>query len=403
VLAHLAFLFLGLTPAPASSQEEEPPPRAVLGKFKIEEYGRERRLLYNDILLATQIHGTHWADDLVPLGPPSPWEAIAFAGAEKAWVPELEPLTYHHRSGPIGALFQHLRNRKVGFDASRRIGVLGLGNGAVACYAIPGQKVTFYETHPELKKLVAESDEHFTHLRAARKRGVSVDFRFGDTRKLLKDDKDRRYGVLIVETHDTGFDPGDRLTLEAIRLYMDRLDRDGIVAVHVSNKEYNLEPVVARIVTELNLGGRIWGDGSEGVPGKTSSTWVVIARDVQQLGVLAAFQADQVKAFGSRYLDLINLIRKYGADASAKDAIRKEWADVDLPLEEYTKRYGTERGAVLDQVRRLDFAGDPPTLRHMSWLMFGSLFRPLESDPAVGLRKDGDTELPRWPKEDEKE
>jgi hypothetical protein len=379
-------------------QGDDLPPRVVLGKFKIEEQGRERRLIYDEILIATQINGMHWADDLIPLGSFSLWDVVMLEGSLKSWNSAQEPLTYHHRTGPIGALFYELRTRQKESVKPGAIGVLGLGTGAVACYGRPGQQFVFYETHPELKKLVAESDEHFTQLRAARDRGVLVEFRFGDRRKNLEADKNRSYAALIVETYDTGFDPGDRLTLEAVQLYMSRLTTDGILALHISNKEYYLEPVVARIVQELNLEARIWENEYEGHPGKTASTWVVIGQNERRLGILARPAVEQLSAFGTKNLPFVELLRKYGPRFSAKEAILKDWQDIDLPLEDYGKRYGQDRSFVLDYVRRADFAGKKITLGDLVDVVHGPLFRPLKQGPTIKLRKDGDRDLPRWPK-----
>src|SRR5437764_66983 len=91
--------------------------------------------------------------------------------------------------------------------------------------------------------------------------------------------------------------PPDRLTLEAVRLYADRVTPDGLVALHVSNKKLWLEPVVARIAEELGLAGRIWNDDGFRRPGKTASGWVVLARDEAALGTIAKPTDEQVVGF----------------------------------------------------------------------------------------------------------
>lgn len=70
---------------------------------------------------------------------------------------------------------------------------------------------------------------------------------------------------------ESGHDPGDRLTLEAVRLYLSRTRPDELVALHISNREYWLEPVVARIARELKLAARVWHDDREGRPGTRES------------------------------------------------------------------------------------------------------------------------------------
>ena len=107
------------------------------------------------------------------------------------------------------------------------VGVLGLYAGTPAAYAVPGQSFTFYSAHRELKRLVEDTDTHFTFYHDAPHRGALVEVRYGPCREGLVAEKDRRFAVLLVEMVEESYDPGDRLTLEAVRLYMDRVTPDG--------------------------------------------------------------------------------------------------------------------------------------------------------------------------------
>ncbi len=74
---------------------------------------------------------------------------------------------------------------------------------------------------------------------------------------------------------ESGHDPGDRFTLEAVRLYLSRTRPDGLVALHISNREHWLEPVVVRIARELKLAAQVWHDDREGRPGTRASSRVI--------------------------------------------------------------------------------------------------------------------------------
>ncbi|MDH3229710.1 MAG: spermidine synthase, partial [Alphaproteobacteria bacterium] len=73
--------------------------------------------------------------------------------------PELrsQPLTYYHRRGPLGAVFRS-------FPPWRflRVGVVGLGAGATACYAQRGQDWTFFEIDPTVVR-IARDARYFTY------------------------------------------------------------------------------------------------------------------------------------------------------------------------------------------------------------------------------------------------
>lgn len=375
---------------------DDPPPLVTVGDFKVEEDRGRRRLLHDDILWASQFPRPYLLtlDAPIPFGSYSPWEVLLLEGTLAAWDPTQEPLTYYHRAGPVGAIFYELRTRKAGADAKAPIGVVGLTGGTTACYARSGQKITYYETHPALKKLVADTDQYFTYIGDARRRGAEVEIRIGNARKNLTADADRKFGVLLVELYDTEFDPGERLTLEAVRLYADRVTPDGIVALHISNKVFRLEPIVAAITAELKLTGRVWYDDYTGRPGKTASTWVVLARDENHLGVLAKPTTDQVLAFGTRNVALVALLRKYGPRASAKDAIKKEWGGTDLVVEDFMRRHGTDAAALLQHLRQAEAMQRNVPLADLTHLVCGPMFRPLKAEEGIGARRDGDK---RWP------
>ena len=47
------------------------------------------------------------------------------------------------------------------------------------------------------------------------------------------------------------------LTREAVELYLSRLRMDGVLAIHISNNHLNLRPVVAGVMRDLGLTGRV--------------------------------------------------------------------------------------------------------------------------------------------------
>lgn len=376
---------------------------ARLGDYKIEEEAQYHRLLHKNILLGSQHHRPrlHPADSANALGVSHPWDVLVLEGTFLAWKPELEPLTYYHRSGPVGAVIHEVRTRKSGADALAPLGVVGLTAGTMACYARPGQSMTFYETHSDLKKLVADTDRYFTYIGDARMRHAKIDIQIGDARKLLTAEPKEKFAALFVELYDDGFDPGNRLTLEAIQLYVSRVRPDGIVALHISNKYFRLEPVLAAIAEELKLAHRVWADANERFPGKTSSAWAVLARDEKSLGTLARPLREQVLAFGTANEPLKVLLKKYPGEAAAKDVVNREWPVADLSLDEVRNQHGR---AVYELVSRIRSEGPRPmSLNDLVLAICDEMFQPLMTKPKIGVRKDGDKKwapgvviLPYW-------
>lgn len=251
------------------------------------------RLLYDQaggVLHGTQARSLdkHHIDYLQCMTAANPWDNVACVGALCAFDIRQEPLTYHHRTGPIGAIYSELRTRKNGADAKAPVAVMGMTAGEEACYALKDQQMTFYETDPVVKKLVADTDKYFSYISDARKRGAGIEVRVGDRRTKLKEDKTRKYALIVVDLAESFPFCTDIFTKEAVQEYFDRLTDDGLLALHISNKYLRFEPMFAQMAEELKLTARVWYDDAGRYPGKTASTWVVLVRNHATLGTLDA-------------------------------------------------------------------------------------------------------------------
>jgi SAM-dependent methyltransferase len=197
-----------------------------------------------------------------------------------------EPLTYYHRKGPIGAIFEELDRR----DTGRRVAVIGLGTGTLAAYARPGEAMTIYEIDRRVRD-VAFDRAYFTYVSDARDRGASLRVELGDARVRLdavrRERPGERYDLIVVDAFTSDAIPVHLLTREALRLYLEMLTPRGLLALHISNRYLRLEPVVAALAADAGVGGRLLMDdsGTE-AEGAFSSTWVVLARTPEALGRL---------------------------------------------------------------------------------------------------------------------
>ena len=218
-------------------------------------------------------------DDIRGLGVSSAWESIALLGAKEAWDPSADPLTYYHRSGPVGTIFREAFAR----GSLPRVGMVGLGTGSGAGYAIAGQSMTFYEIDPAVKMMI-ENGKYFTYVTDARKRGAEVDIVMGDARLMLEKYGGPKYDLLLIDAFSSDSIPVHLLTVESVKLYRERLTENGLLALHVSNRYLRLEPIVAAIAEKNGLVCRIWADVDTAAPGKTESSWIVLAATEKDLG-----------------------------------------------------------------------------------------------------------------------
>ncbi|MEI8373119.1 MAG: fused MFS/spermidine synthase [Planctomycetota bacterium] len=192
----------------------------------------------------------------------------------------LEPWTYYYRTGPVGEVFDALKER-VPFLRGH-IGVVGLGTGTVAAYAQPGQRLTYFEIDAVVRR-IAENPDYFTYLSRSR---VRPQIRMGDARLTLAREPNGQFDVLLIDAFSSDAIPVHLITYEAVKMYFQKLAPHGLLMVHVSNRHLRLEPVLAGTAKKLGVVARLREDDDETGNGKTSSTWAVLARMPEDLGQL---------------------------------------------------------------------------------------------------------------------
>ena len=197
----------------------------------------------------------------------------------------LEPSTYFHRSGPVGALFD-VFDARPGADQAR-VGVTGLGVGTLASYARAGQSWTFFEIDPAVVQ-VAENPALFTFLRDCRARTLKVVV--GDARLALRDAPDGGFDLLILDAFSSDSIPVHLLTREALALDRRKLAEGGLLAVNLSNRYLNLVSVLARLAEDAGWECRYRIDRrsrtEEETTGVRGSIWAVMSATAEGLGPL---------------------------------------------------------------------------------------------------------------------
>jgi hypothetical protein len=189
-----------------------------------------------------------------------------------------EPGSYYTRTSGVGLAIAQAQERK----PAVRIGVIGLGVGTLAAYGRKGDSVRFYELD---RDVVALANSRFTYLESTPAR---VEVALGDARLSLDREltagQPQAFDVLAVDAFSSDSIPVHLLTREAVELYVRHLADGGIVAVHISNRFLDLQPVLANIVTAAGLSARLIDDEVDDSASKASSSeWVLIAGNPQTL------------------------------------------------------------------------------------------------------------------------
>lgn len=181
-----------------------------------------------------------------------------------------QPLAYYHPEGPLGSLFSARAWR----PGPWRVAAIGLGAGATAAYARPGETWTFYEIDPLVARIAADS-RYFHFLSGA---AVPPRVVLGDARLSLEREPARNFDVVLVDAFSSDAIPVHLLTREALALYRSRLAADGVIAWHISNKYVDLRPVLEALAMDARLRALIYEDLHVPVNagGRLPSVWVVM-------------------------------------------------------------------------------------------------------------------------------
>jgi hypothetical protein len=153
-------------------------------------------------------------------------------------------------------------------------------------YATPGQTWTFFEIDPAVTE-IARDTRYFTFLQQAKAPYGVVD---GDARLSLERDSSR-FDVLVLDAFSSDAVPVHLLTREAMQLYVARLSPGGVLLMHISNRFYDLGPVIAVLARDgglFALQRRDRDPDDMETTGKFGSHWVAMARDTADLRALPA-------------------------------------------------------------------------------------------------------------------
>jgi len=194
-----------------------------------------------------------------------------------------EPLTYYHRDGPLGQSFAWLMRR----TPSRRVAIVGLGTGTVACYGRPDETWTFYEIDPLIER-IAFNPKYFSYLRDCPPTKRII---LGDARLSLAQAPDGAYDYIVLDAFSSDAIPVHLMTREALQLYLKKLAPGGSIAFHVSNRYLNLEPVLVELARDARLAGVVGADtaitSSQTMSFKMNSKWIVLSRTATDHALLA--------------------------------------------------------------------------------------------------------------------
>jgi hypothetical protein len=152
------------------------------------------------------------------------------------------PTSYYFIGGNISNAY----STKIG---PRKIAVIGLGSGTASALANSDDRMTFYEIDPDNEKIARK---WFSYLNDS---VAKINVIVGDGRLALKENFSdaEDYDLIFIDAFTGDGIPTHLLTREAIEIYLNKLTKNGVILLHISNRYYVLAPVIQSTVSSLNL------------------------------------------------------------------------------------------------------------------------------------------------------
>jgi hypothetical protein len=188
--------------------------------------------------------------------------------------------------GPISAAGIELEDASVG--SAKRIGIIGIGVGALAGYGRRGDEFVYYEIDPEVVTVAVDSG-HFDYMSESQ---AKIEVVLGDGRLSLEQEfkkmGSREFDLLVMDAFTSDAIPVHLLTLEAFEVYQQHIKEDGLLAVQVSNRHLQLSPLVSRLGEAVGLHSLHIRNRT--IPGLSSgqSKWVLLSRSTDVIDALEA-------------------------------------------------------------------------------------------------------------------
>jgi spermidine synthase len=155
---------------------------------------------------------------------------------------------------------------------------VGLGAGALAAYAEPGDVLRFYEISPSMSGI---AEDWFSFLADARERGAEVSTVLGDARIQLEaelaEGRPGRFDLLAIDAFTGDAVPMHLLTREAFEVYRAHLAAGGIIAVNVSNIHIDFDPVMRGIAEEFGMAALRVSSDENAARGQLPARWWLLA------------------------------------------------------------------------------------------------------------------------------
>jgi SAM-dependent methyltransferase len=156
----------------------------------------------------------------------------------------------------------------------RRVAIVGLGAGTLAAYGRHGDEFRFYDINPQVIQVarrdfrfLAESDAQTTVI-------------LGDGRLSLEREAPKAFDVIVLDAFSGDSIPIHLLTREAFEVYFRHLRAGGILAIHITNRYLDLNPIVQAQAVALGKQVLLVHNPPDPDRGVSDADWALLSDEV---------------------------------------------------------------------------------------------------------------------------
>jgi hypothetical protein len=181
--------------------------------------------------------------------------------------------SYYVPESGVGRAMRALQKR-----GPMRVGVIGLGAGVLSNYGRAGDFYRIFEINPLVENIAQTQFTFYPHSPADKA------ILMGDARLTLERMPSLQLDILAGDAFSSDAIPVHLLTREALAVYFKHLKENGVLALHISNRYLDLEPVCAGGAEFFGKKAMTISDDGTSEPYASSSTWVLVTSDPDLFG-----------------------------------------------------------------------------------------------------------------------
>ena len=220
------------------------------------------------------------------------------------------PTMYYAKTTPLGQAASLIQAR----GPAARMGIVGLGTGAMASYKRAADTMVYFEIDPAVDRM-ARNPALYNFISDCAEGPIETVL--GDARLTLQKQPANQFDYLLIDAFSSDAVPSHLLTREAIAMYLEKVSEDGVVVLHLSNRHLDIVRPAMAAAEALRapfLHQTYYEHPEAPDMAEASTEALVIARNE---GALADFRADGrwaewdaggVKPWTDDYVDLFGAL-----------------------------------------------------------------------------------------------